>query len=67
MYVCICTPITEDEVYQCIMAGATSVVSVRNCVGIAGKCHKCGPYIKQMIEKHKGFDDVTTKSTVLEQ
>lgn len=67
MFVCICTPTTEEEVQQCIAAGASTVFAVRLSAGISGKCFKCNPYIKQMIKHHKGIDDVTTKSAVLEQ
>lgn len=67
MYVCICTPITDIEIDQCIAAGCSTVSSIRKCVGIVGTCGKCATYIKQMIVQSKGNHNVTAKSELLEQ
>lgn len=41
MYVCVCRAVTENEVHDCISAGATSARQVRDATGAGGDCASC--------------------------
>ncbi len=42
MYVCLCKGITDSQIRAAIEDGASSVREVRNSLGVASQCGKCG-------------------------
>jgi len=41
VYVCVCRAVTENEVHDCISAGARSARQVRDATGAGGDCASC--------------------------
>ncbi|WP_203980831.1 (2Fe-2S)-binding protein [Planotetraspora silvatica] len=58
MYVCICRAVTENEVHECIAAGATSAKQVRDTTGAGGDCASCVRKICAILKRSE--DLVTT-------
>ena len=42
MYVCICKGITDTQIRAAVQDGASSLQDVRNSLGVASQCGKCG-------------------------
>ncbi|MFT6276087.1 MAG: bacterioferritin-associated ferredoxin, partial [Halioglobus sp.] len=42
MYVCICKGITDTQIRAAVEDGASSLREVRNTLGVASQCGKCG-------------------------
>jgi bacterioferritin-associated ferredoxin len=42
MYVCLCKGITDTQIRAAVEDGASSVRDVRNALGVASQCGKCG-------------------------
>ncbi|MEV0581842.1 (2Fe-2S)-binding protein [Nonomuraea sp. NPDC050310] len=40
-YVCICRAVTENEVHDCITAGARSAKQIRDTTGAGADCASC--------------------------
>ncbi|MFC7645017.1 (2Fe-2S)-binding protein [Streptosporangium lutulentum] len=41
MYACVCRAVTENEVHDCIAAGAKSAKQIRDATGAGGDCASC--------------------------
>lgn len=42
MYVCLCKGVTDRQIRRAIDEGARSYRAVRECLGVATQCGKCG-------------------------
>ena len=42
MYVCLCKGITDTQIRAAVEDGASSLRDVRNTLGVASQCGKCG-------------------------
>lgn len=49
MYVCICRQITDKEIRQRCESGATTFSELRNELGLASDCGRCGRYAREII------------------
>lgn len=41
MYVCLCERVTDTDIKNSVMGGATTLAQVRADVGVASRCCKC--------------------------
>ncbi|WP_344481591.1 (2Fe-2S)-binding protein [Nonomuraea monospora] len=57
MYVCICRAVTENEVHDCIAAGATSAKQIRDTTGAGGDCARC---VRKICAILKRSEELTT-------
>ena len=51
MYVCLCKGITDSQIRAAIEDGATSVRDVRNSLGVASQCGKCGILTREIVRE----------------
>jgi bacterioferritin-associated ferredoxin len=51
MYVCVCNAVTENEMYEAIGAGATTVKALNRQLGIGGQCGSCVSCTKECLSK----------------
>lgn len=50
MYVCLCKGITDHQIKQAVVDGASNLRDVRKRLGVMTQCGKCGHDTKQIIE-----------------
>jgi bacterioferritin-associated ferredoxin len=51
MYVCICKGITDTQIRAAVEDGASSLRDVRNTLGVASQCGKCGILTRQIVRE----------------
>ena len=51
MYVCICKGITDTQIRAAVQDGASSVRDVRNTLGVASQCGKCGIITRDIVRE----------------
>ena len=51
MYVCLCKGITDSQIRAAIQDGATSFKEVRNTLGVASQCGKCGILTREILRE----------------
>ena len=51
MYVCICKGITDTQIRAAIEDGASSLRDVRNSLGVASQCGKCGSLTREILRE----------------
>ncbi len=51
MYVCVCHAVTENEVVDCVIAGASSVEAVGDTCGAGTACGACKVKICDLIRE----------------
>ena len=51
MYVCICNAVTEREIRQAVALGVTTLKELREGLGVAGDCGKCGTCAKNILRE----------------
>lgn len=49
MYVCICNAVTEREIRQAVGLGVTTLKELREGLGVASCCGKCGSCAKNIL------------------
>ena len=49
MYVCICKGITDTQIRAAVEDGASSLRDVRNTLGVASQCGKCGIMTRDIV------------------
>ncbi|EWY41804.1 bacterioferritin-associated ferredoxin [Skermanella stibiiresistens SB22] len=54
MYVCICHGFTEKKVKQALASGVCTTAGLFNCMGCKPQCGKCVPYVRKMVNDHRG-------------
>ena len=56
MYVCLCKGITDTQIRAAVQDGATSMREVRNTLGVASQCGKCGVLARDIVRE--SLDDL---------
>ena len=51
MYVCLCKGITDTQIRAAIEDGASSLRDVRNSLGVASQCGKCGSLTREILRE----------------
>ena len=51
MYVCLCKGITDSQIRAAIEDGASSFKDVRNTLGVASQCGKCGILTREILRE----------------
>jgi bacterioferritin-associated ferredoxin len=51
MYVCLCKGITDTQIRAAIQDGASSLRDVRNSLGVASQCGKCGILTREILQE----------------
>jgi bacterioferritin-associated ferredoxin len=51
MYVCLCKGITDTQIRAAIQDGANSFKDVRNALGVASQCGKCGILTREILRE----------------
>ena len=51
MYVCVCKGITDTQIRAAVEDGASSLRDVRNSLGVASQCGKCGILTKEILRE----------------
>lgn len=51
MYVCLCKGITDTQIRAAVEDGATSLRDVRNSLGVASQCGKCGILTREILRE----------------
>jgi bacterioferritin-associated ferredoxin len=51
MYVCLCKGITDTQIRAAIEDGASSFKEVRNSLGVASQCGKCGILTREIVRE----------------
>ena len=51
MYVCLCKGITDSQIRAAIEDGANSFKEVRNTLGVASQCGKCGILTREILRE----------------
>jgi bacterioferritin-associated ferredoxin len=51
MYVCICKGITDTQIRAAVEDGASSLRDVRNTLGVASQCGKCGILTREIVRE----------------
>ncbi len=49
MYVCLCKGITDTQIRAAVEDGASSLREVRNTLGVASQCGKCGILTREIV------------------
>ncbi|GIH89655.1 bacterioferritin-associated ferredoxin [Planobispora siamensis] len=57
MYVCVCRAVTENEVHDCIAAGAKSARQIRDTTGAGSDCASC---VRRICAILKRSEELTT-------
>ena len=50
MYICLCKGITDNQIKDAVLGGASSLREVRKQLGVMTQCGKCGLITKQIVE-----------------
>ena len=51
MYVCLCKGITDTQIRAAVEDGASSIREVRNSLGVASQCGKCGILARDIVRE----------------
>jgi bacterioferritin-associated ferredoxin len=51
MYVCLCKGITDTQIRAAVEDGASSIRDVRNRLGVASQCGKCGILAQEIVRE----------------
>ena len=51
MYVCLCKGITDTQIRAAVQGGASSLRDVRNSLGVASQCGKCGILTRDIVRE----------------
>lgn len=54
MYVCLCKGITDGQIRAAIQAGASSLRDLRDTLGVASQCGKCGTLTRDIVRASLG-------------
>lgn len=54
MYVCLCKGITDTQIRAAVRDGASSIAELRNTLGVASKCGKCGILARDIVRDSLG-------------
>ena len=49
MYICICNSITDKEIRQAILLGATTLPALKDALGVTNNCGRCEQAVGQVL------------------
>lgn len=52
MYVCICRKVTDHEILDVCREGASSLSELREKLGVASDCGKCGKLARTIVKEY---------------
>ena len=55
MYVCLCKGITDTQIRAAVNDGANSMQELRNTLGVASQCGKCGILARDIVRDSLGL------------
>ena len=55
MYVCLCKGITDTQIRAAVHDGASSMQELRNTLGVASQCGKCGIQARDIVRDSLGL------------
>jgi bacterioferritin-associated ferredoxin len=55
MYVCICRQIPDSQIREVCREGASRLADVRDKLGVASDCGKCGKHALSIVSEFKGL------------
>jgi len=55
MYVCLCKGITDAQIRAAVQDGASSIQELRNTLGVASQCGKCGILARDIVRDSLGL------------
>jgi bacterioferritin-associated ferredoxin len=58
MYVCLCKGITDTQIRAAVQDGASSMREVRNSLGVASQCGKCGVVAREIVRESLSMNDL---------
>ncbi|MDX9874350.1 MAG: bacterioferritin-associated ferredoxin [Spongiibacteraceae bacterium] len=58
MYICLCKGITDRQIRRAVHEGAGSYRAVRECLGVATQCGKCGCHARAVVKEALGTRQV---------
>jgi bacterioferritin-associated ferredoxin len=72
MYVCLCNAVTDHQIRAEIRRGACTMRELRDRLGIANRCGRCGPCARALLLQHaidRPQQEITTNTgaTVIAQ
>lgn len=56
MYVCVCSAVTERQIYQAARAGATTLKDLRRDLGVTSECGRCATCARQCLREAQNCD-----------
>ena len=51
MYICLCKAITDNQIREAVVKGATRFGQVRKQLGLASQCGKCGILARKVFDQ----------------
>ena len=51
MYICLCKAVTDSQIRQAICEGAYSIRELRQRLGVASQCGRCGQCVKSVLQQ----------------
>ena len=51
MYICLCHGITENQIRNCVLAGARTLCDLRGQLGVATQCGACEPQACEVLDE----------------
>lgn len=51
MYVCLCKGITDSQIKDAVIGGASSLKEVRKQLGVMSQCGRCGAMAKNIVDE----------------
>lgn len=58
MYVCICRQITDTQIREVCRAGTSRIADLREQLGLASECGKCGKHALSIISEFKNVPHI---------
>ncbi|MYL26120.1 MULTISPECIES: bacterioferritin-associated ferredoxin [Halomonadaceae] len=58
MYVCLCNQITDHEIRRAVEDGCSSMRQLRNELGVATQCGRCGTMAREILNEHRQSVDL---------
>lgn len=60
MYICLCKNVTDSQIKEAVCQGACSLKAVRNQLGVASQCGKCGKQALQLVRQLANDSDMSS-------
>jgi len=64
MYVCVCSAVTERQIFQAARAGATTLKDLRRDLGVTSECGRCATCARQCLREAQAGDTAALQLAV---